>query len=256
MNRSEKYSALPLAALSLGIVGAFLRWGLYNLAAEEYGLLAPKHPLSYLLLAVTVCALVFLAIVSKKKPIQTAAAPTTLVAVGYLIAAAGILVNSMVTPAAASGWLGLVLTGLGYLAPIALIVGTLSCLRGRAPGMACHLTGCLYYIFYIINHYRSWSSNPQLQDCVFALLGSMAMVLFLFYCAAQNVGLGRPALRRCAGLAAIFFCTVQLSSLTELALYFGSMLWALIVLCSPEAPVQEAAPGVSQDKEEAPHDPA
>lgn len=240
---------LALLALALGSLGLSAYEGLYGAAAGNYGLLAPGHPLSTVLCVFTAAVMVLIAVIAWKQTGQDTppALPSVPLALGYFLAAAGILVTVLFSAPLTAGYPGLLWRILGIAAPVCLAIGGGCCLLGKQPHFSFHLTACLFFLFHIIDHYRSWSGNSQILDYAFPLLAAMALALFCFYCAARDVELGRRRMRLGTGLAALFFCVIALSSRDCPLLYLGFIAWIVAMLSCPES---------APDQQEPPHDPS
>lgn len=240
---------LALLALALGGLGLSAYDWLYRAAAGNYGLLASGHPLSVILCVFTAAVLVLIAVIAWKHTGQdtSPALPSPVLALGYFLAAGGILSTVLFSAPLTAGYPGLLWRIFGIAAPVCLAIGGVCCLLGKQPHFSFHLVACLFFLFHIIDHYRSWSGNSQILDYAFSLLAAMALALFCFYCAARDVELGRRRMRLGAGLAALFFCVVALSSRDCPLLYLGSIAWIVAMLSCPES---------APDQQEPPHDPS
>lgn len=240
---------LALLALALGGLGLALYEGLYHAAAGNYGLLASGHPLSTILWVYAAAVMVLIAVIAWKQTGQDdpPALPSAALALGYFLAAAGILATVLFSAPLTAGYPGLLWRILGIAAPVCLAIGGGCCLLGKKPHYGFHLAACLFFLFHIIDHYRSWSGNSQIPDYAFSLLAAMALALFCFYCAARDVELGRRRMRLGAGLASLFFCVIALSSRDCPLLYLGSIAWIVAMLSCPES---------APEQQEPPHDPS
>lgn len=249
MKRQKTSLRLALLALALGGLGLNLYEGLYHAAAGNYGLLVSGHPLTLILWIFTAAVMVLIIAAAWKQagPDSTPELPSVPLALGYFLAAAGILTTVLFFQPLTAGYPGLLWRVFGIAAPVCLAMGGICCLLGRKPSFIIHLAACFFFLFHIIDHYRSWSGNSQIQDYAFSLLAAMTIALFCFYCAARDVELGRRRMRLGSGLAALFFCVVALSSRDCLLLYLGSIAWIVTMLSCPES----ATP-----KQEPPHDPS
>jgi hypothetical protein len=89
----------------------------------------------------------------------------------------------------------------------------------------------VFLLVHMVGCYQLWSSNPQMQDYLFALLATLALLLFAHHTAAFEVGLGNRKLVLGAGLAAIYLCLAEIGWTDYPAFYFGCVFWAVTGLC-------------------------
>lgn len=247
MNRLLKPKNLPLLAVAAGIFGWFLSRQLYRWGMDEKGLLVANHPLSWLLWIVVGGALTVIALRVRKLDgsdlYEDNFAPSLWAGIGNILAGAGFLLTAVLNDPVMVGNLGIAWALLGLLSGPCLLLAGICRIRGKKPFFALHMVPSLFLMLHIINHYQTWSGNPQVQDYVFSLLGAMALVLFAYYTAAFGVDSGNRRMHLGMGLAAICLCMVALSQTEYLFLYAGGMLWAESDLCSlnpkPRAPQTE-----------------
>lgn len=219
---------LPLVCLALGGLGLVLKKGLYALGLDERGLLMPWHPMGIGLMLVTVAALAVIVTQSKQEPANRKAALAG--GTGCFFNAAGILLTVTLIPPltteyTAAGW-----RILGFAAGISQMMTGYARLSGRKPLFFPHLLVSLFYVFHILDHYRAWSSDPQILDFLFTLLSTVMLALFAFYCATEDVGLGRNRMQLGIGLAALYFGVVDLADTNFFLLFFSSIVWVYTTL--------------------------
>lgn len=233
MNRESGSGKLPVGMLVLGIAAFVLRNMLYGVAVDFTGLLPRSHPLELALTVLSGLALAaaVLAAWKQKKSgceeVHTADIPA---AVGNLAAGAGILVTVLTAGPVPGGYLENVWHGLGVAAPVCLLLAALARAQGKKPLFLLYAAVCLFFLMHIVTRYQLWSSNPQLQDYVFALLGAMGLMFFGFYTAAREAGCGNPPVRLGMGLASVYLCLVELAQSACPALYLGGLVWVLTEL--------------------------
>ena len=81
---------------------------------------------------------------------------------------------------------------------------------------------------HLIDNYRGWSSQPQLQKYLFDLLASLSLTFFSYCDAARMVSLGKPRTRIFSGLCAVYFCLAAIPGSPKFTvLYALCALWAL-----------------------------
>ena len=86
-------------------------------------------------------------------------------------------------------------------------------------------------VFHIVNHYQTWSGNPQLQDDLYTVLGTMAVLFFSFYTTSFDVDLGKRRLHLFMGLAAVYLLMVSIPTTEYLFFTVGCACWAGSDLC-------------------------
>lgn len=236
MKKPLKPNRLPVVTAVLGGIALVLRWLLYAVAVDEKNLLAVNHPLEIGLWVLSGAALVLIAAsVWKLEGTERyganffASFPAFL---GHTAAAVGILVTTLLNEPGMSGPLGTVWKVLGYGAPVCLVLAGLARWKGKQPFFLLHTVVCLYFAVHVVNHYQLWCSNPQIQDYIFALLGTVALCLFGFYCAAFAVNMGKRRMQLGMGLAAVYLCAAEMAATVYPYLYLGGMIWAYTGLCS------------------------
>lgn len=247
MNRKGR-KPVPAAVAVLGIAAMVLRLMLYGFAFDEKGLLIAGHPLMIALVVLTGAVLLFALVFGKKldgspkyEDNFTASTPAM---VGHFAAAAGIAATVLTREPLMPGYLGQGWKILGYLAPVCLVLAGVCRGRGKRPFFGLHLVPCLFFVFHLVNHYRSWSGEPQILEYGFAFFGAMALTLFSFYTCGFDAEAGNRPMQLFSGLAAGFLLLAELANTAYFLLYLGGLLWAFSDLCSlnpkpkPE-PVQE-----------------
>lgn len=236
MKKLLKPNHLPAAAAGLGGLALVLRRLVYAFAVDEKNLLTGNHPLEIALWVLTAAALGYLVVnvwkLDGSDDYSDNFRPSFAAGVGHVLAAAGILVTVLTNAPRMSGYLGTFWQYLGYLAPVFLVVAGAARVQGRQPNFLLHLIPCLFLVVHIVNHYQLWCGNPQLQDYLFALLGTMALMFFSFYNAAFDVGSGKRRMQMGMGLAAAYLCMAELAVTQYPYLYLGGIAWALTGLCS------------------------
>jgi len=248
MKHHLKPKRLPLLTLALGGLGLVLRRVLYATALDARYLLPGDHPLEIALWVLTLAALCLIAAtvwgLDGSARYADNFQPSRAAAAGHFLAAGGILLTVLGNDPMGFGYLGLAWKVLGYLAPPCLVAAGIDRLRGRVPCFALHMTACMFLVFQIVDHYRAWSGNPQLQDYIFELMGTMILMFFSYYCAAFDVESGKRRMHLGTGLTAVYLCTVNLATTAYPFLYLGGIAWVLCDLCSltPKPKPKEGEP--------------
>lgn len=228
INRRE----LPLVCLAMGGLGLVLKKGLYAFGSDALGLLIPWHPMEIGLMLVTAAALALIVTQARREEFAGKAALAG--GAGCFFSAAGILLTvtlsqPLTTDYTAFGW-----RALGFAAGVSQMMVGYARLTGRKPLFFLHLIVSLFYVFHILDHYRAWSSDPQIPDFLFTLLSTVTLALFAFYCAVEDVGLGRSRMRLGMGLAALYFCVVELADTDFFLLFLSGAVWVYTALLLPK----------------------
>ena len=223
---------LPLAALVMGLACQIGRWTLYRTAVDATGLLTAGTPLEWGSYALSVLAIgLFAAAVGKLRETEVSSSPI-LAGLGQLIGGLGLGWTALRYPGEMPGLFGIAWKILGIAAAICLLWSALQTFQKKTPQFLALLAPCLFWLTHLIDNYRGWSGQPQLQSYLFALLSTMAMALFTYYTAADSVGLGKPRQRVFSALSAGFLCLAAMlpgPEKTQL-LFFTSALWAISCL--------------------------
>ena len=236
MKKRLNLTKLPGLTAAAGVLGLVLQRTLYAVALDETNLLPRNHPLQTLLAVYSLAVLGGIVLAAWKldgsnkyrdnfRPSFPAAAGNVLMAVG---AALTVLLNEPRMP----GTLGAVWKVLGWASAPCLLAAGYARVGGKRPFFVLHLIPCLFLVFHIVTHYQTWCGNPQLQDYIFTLFGTMTLMFFAYYHAAFEVSSGRRQMHRGMGLAGIYLCIVNLAFTEYLFLYLGGIAWMLTDLCS------------------------
>lgn len=235
MKQFLKAKYLPALVAVLGAVGLVLRLELYASAVDGKDLLVPGHPLELLVLGLS--ALVMALIVITVWPLYGSLRysdnfPASKIAAAGSAAAALGIVLTVLTAKGEPGRLFQVWKILGLVAGICLALAAYCRLVGKRPVFFLHGGVTVFLLSHLICNYQSWSINPQLQDYIFSLFASVAVMVFSYYHTAFDVGSGKRRTMLAAGLAAGYFSLVALSGSDAPLLYGGCAIWALTDLCS------------------------
>lgn len=235
MNNRKKGLLLPPVMILLGCIAMVLRRQLYLTAVDHRGLLQRGTILESLLLLLTAAVFGFLFLALKNnrgstlyEENYTASIPAGL---GHAAGATGIFLLVRYGFFPMSGLVSQLWQILGLAAPVCLILAGILRSMGRKPFFALHVIPCLFLLIHVVGCYRLWSSNPQMQDYLYALLSSLAMVLFSHHTAAFEAGIGNRKWVLGSGLAAVFLCLAELGWTDYPAFYFGCMFWAATGIC-------------------------
>lgn len=234
---SWKKRTLPAAAVILAIAGYMLRSGLYTVAVDHKNLLVRGHPLEIVLWICTAAAAGAAVLDSLGTPRQTVYEQcfrrSLISALGHILAASGILLTVLRQD-----------VSMGPTAPLWKILGmgsaALLCLAGfqRAMGkcvfFGSYALTSVFFALHLVGNYQRWCADPQLQNYVFAFLGTLLMMVFCYQQAALCVGLGKSRQQRLMGLLAMYCCFAAMANMPDPQLYLCSGIFAVSSLCRPE----------------------
>lgn len=236
MSKSRKITNLPVVAFLAGCVCAIARGVLYTFCIDEKGLLPSAHPLEtgMYLLAIAATGLFFVRAwkLDGSDRYEDNFLPSKKAAVGHFLFAVGIGLTMLSWKPMMQGYLGQAWRLLGLLSVPCLTAAGLARWKGKQPFFALHMIPCLFLVAHIINHYQTWSGDPQIHDYIFILFGTVALLLFAYYTAAFDVDHGSRRMHLATGLTALCLCTVVLFQREYLPLYAGGLLWVYSDLCS------------------------
>ena len=220
---------LPLAALVMGLACQIGRWTLYRTAVDATGLLTAGTPLEWGSYALSVLAIGLFAAAAGKLREPEASSSSILAGLGQLIGGLGLGWTAVRYSGEMPGLLGILWKILGIAAAICLLWSALQTFQKKTPHFLALLAPCLFWLVHLIDNYRGWSGQPQLQSYLFALLATMAMALFTYYTAAEAAQMGKPRLRVFAGLSAGYLCLAAMLPGPEKTqiLLMSSALWAV-----------------------------
>lgn len=227
---------LPALSACAGLSGLILRILLTLVGRDEKGLLVPTHPVALLLWLLTAAAVIGTVLQALRTKNTTRCGecfpPCPIAAMGCFVMAAGILLT-LILSRSGELQLGLPRTVSTFLAVPALIWAGLCRRKGLRPNFLAYAAVWLYLTLHTIGRYQSWSSQPQILNFFFPMMGCLLMMLFAYCQTAFLVGLGSCRLLMGAGLLGGFFCLTAISGLKDMALYACGAVWLLTNLCRP-----------------------
>ena len=252
MKLTKNQIALWAAAVGIGSISALMRKRLYW-SVDERGLLIPGQPEVIGLLALTAIAVVFILVLVRplagSDRYEDNFGPSGPGALGHFLLAAGILATAALGAPKMGGYLGLCWQVLGYVAPVCLVAAGIARIRGKQPFFLLHLAVCLYFVFHVVNQFRAWSGTPQMMDYLFALFGSIGLILFAYYQTAFDIDTGKRRPMLYWGYLGIFLCLVELARSEFPLVYMGGVFWLTGCLAS-------MTHGAALEAEGERHDPA
>lgn len=227
MKLLRKY--LPAGALLLGMECQHLRRLLYSEYLDSIGVLETGTALEWGIYALTLFSLLLFAIAARNPREMDDTSSPILAALGQLVGGLGFGWTALRFHGEMPGLLGTLWRILGILSAFCLLWSAYCTITGRKPHFLALLVPCLFWLIHLIDNYRGWSGQPQLQSYLFALLGTMAMTLFTYYTAAEVVGMGKPRLQTFTALCAGYLCLAAMLPGAEKMqlLCMTSALWAV-----------------------------
>lgn len=225
MKKQLNSHSFPILALMLGALGCMTRLCLYLFSTDEKGLLIPWHPVSLVLLALTVAA-ASLVLVSFRLPGESPAKADKAAGIGALALAAGIALS--LTGRDMAMLPEKLCLALGLAAAAALLWAGICNLRGKEPSFLCFAALCLYLLLQLVCSYRSWSGDPQLQNYLWSAAALILLAVTAYYRAAGTVGLGKPLIFRAAALGAVFACLTASAHGEYPLLFAAGGIWAAL----------------------------
>ena len=232
MMKCKELKLLPVMA-ALGAVLLMLRIWLYAVAVDEKGLLISGHPLDLAVWAVAAVCLAVAVLAVLRHPQVSAPTVGTVAALGDVAFAVTIAVTvlSMEQPMTlveklrmAMGWL--CVPGLGYTAYCRF--------RSKPVFFGGFAVVCVFFALYLVSSYQLWSSDPQLQNYVFAMLACVTLTVFAYQNAAFAVDMGNEKIWLAAGLLAVCFGIGAVQCSGNGVLMLGISLWAFTGLTALE----------------------
>lgn len=220
--------------VSLGGVLLALRLRLYIVAVDEKNLLVSGHWVSLLIWAVAALCLglaLVAAFRAKEEGTLTVGGPVAALGDGLF---AGVLCLSMLAMGEPVSILEKARTVLGYLCVPSLLYAAVCRVKGKPVFFGCFCVVCVFFALYLVGIYRVWSSCPQLQDYVFAMLALVGVTSFAYQNAALAVGLGSHRVWLASGLMTIGFGIAAIQGGAPMLLYIGASGWAVTGLLGGE----------------------
>ena len=224
--KNGKY--MPLLAIALGLVCAGLRLALFQNHTDALGLLETGTlPETGIFLLTGVCLVLFALAARRDWEVEN----TKLAALGQLLGGLGIFFAALTNAGQMTGPVASLWKIMGLAAGVCLVIQGVCTLKKRKTSFLLSLLPCVFFLLHLIDNYRGWSSQPQLQRYLFDLLASLSLAFFSYCDAAQAVSLGKPKTRRFSGLCAVYFCLAAIPGTPKFTiLYALCALWVLTAL--------------------------
>lgn len=233
MKHIFKHDNLPWLTLLCGGIGLLLRLWLES-TENAKGFITRWHISEILLVALTVLLLGFLFLVTRSLVEGNKYAfnypPSAVGGIGPWAAALGIGITAVTELAVADTTLKLCCWLAALPAAVALLLVGLYRWRGQQPTMIFHGYTCCWLILLLICQYRTWSSDPQLEDYAFRLLALVFTMISVYHRATFDENIGRRDLHAFFSLASVYCCAVSLVG-DGMLLYLALGIWQLLDLC-------------------------
>lgn len=235
MKKYLNHENLPWLTLGVGGIGLLLRVWLLS-TENEKGFVASPH---FSGIALTVLSLAVLAaLVWATRELRQAGKATfnfpasRAAAIGTWVAGVLWAVCSFGELSVATALPETVCALLGILSAGALAYSGYCRLKGLPCAMLIHAAVCVWLMMKLVCMYRSWSSDPQLEDYCYQLLAVVCAMFSAYHRAAFDADSGRRAPYAFFALAGIYCCCLSMASPDGTALYLGIGIWLFCNLCS------------------------
>lgn len=219
---------LKYLILCTGLLCAGLRSILYLTGTDPKGLLVSGHwaHIAVWVLTAAVAGVLTIACIPPKND-DLPRMPAPLGVLGCFPAAAAFIQVSLQDLRIAESRLETAAAVLGFAAAAAFVWVGICRLRRKQPLFLCNGLICLCFALRMVCQYRTWSSDPQLQDYCFITLSHVALMLTAYYFAEFDAGMGRLRPAWFVGLAAAYFSLAGLWNSQEPLLMLCCALWVL-----------------------------
>ena len=234
MKQFLNHKYLPALTLLCGGIGMLLR--LWLLGTEnDKGFIARGHISEILLLVLT--ALVLVLLLAATRPLLQASKfsfnfpASPVAALGTGMAALGIGIIGVTDLLRAADPL-FAAEGLTAILSAAALVWAGRCRwQGKQPSMLLHGAVCLWLMVRLICVYRSWSSDPQLEDYCFQLLAIVCCMLAAYHRASFDANDGHRNQYAFFSLAGLYFCCLSMAGPDSILPYVSLGIWLATDLC-------------------------
>ena len=234
MKKFLRPQSLPLLTAMLGILSLLCRIWLQLGGIDQKGLYVTGHIadiLSYLLLALAAAG-IWLCIRRIRDDWQPAKLFPSSVpgALGCLAAAVGILATCMQDVPAQVDMVWLLRLVTGCVAVVCLLLAGIARRKGNAVNYLIHSGVTLYFLVQLVCLYRTWSSEPQIQEYFFPLLASVFLMLSVYQRANLDAGAGNRRNYCFFNQMALFCCLASLTT-QNWFFYLCGAVWTATSLC-------------------------
>ncbi len=234
MKRYLQHKNLPWLTLICGGIGLLLQIWLLS-TENSKGFITRWHISEILLVVLTV--LFLLALLAATRSLTQGSKysfnfPASRIgAAGTAIAAVGIAVLSGLELTAAPDNLARICWLAGLPSAIALVLIAYGRLKGRRPSVLLHAWLCVWLVLLLVCQYRSWSSDPQLEDYCYRLLALVFAMISVYHRATFGADFGRRSSYAFFCLGCVYFCCLSIAGPGGKLLYPCLGIWQLTDLC-------------------------
>lgn len=127
---------------------------------------------------------------------------------------------------------GAALGVLPWLAAASMVLMGLCRVWGKGCPVAAGGILCLFYMLMLVNNYRLWSADPQVQDYAYQLLAQVLLMLCAFHRTSCDAGIIQRRKLLITGLGAAVCAMAALSMDFQRIFFLASALWALGCICT------------------------
>lgn len=183
MKRVFRFPIYPWLPLGAGFLGLLLRIWLFATGLDEKNLLSVTHPAHILILVLTVAVVVLLfcfppnpGYVVRKNPPASGAG-----LLGQFLAGVGILIASFAELFTSRDLTMTITSILGILAALSLLSLCWKQTQRNKARTFEMVAITVYLMAHLISQYRQWSAEPQLQNYLFQVLGSVFLMVACYH---------------------------------------------------------------------------
>ena len=233
MNQISKQGLFPWLTLFTGGVGLALRSLLLS-SVDGQGLLPDNHFAGILTFILLALFLGFCFWVVRKEPPVDAKnyrklfPPSNLSAICSTVAAAGIGISAFMVPG--TGVLRILVAISGLLGATALAYAAYFRKEGMRPSCFLHILVAVHLVIRVLTCCQQWGTEPQFQIYFFQLLGSLFLMIAVYYRAELDALTGDYRKYLFFGQAALFCCCLCMAEEAWL-FYLSAALWIATDSC-------------------------
>lgn len=133
-------------------------------------------------------------------------------------------------------------TVLGAAAAVSMLYTGLCRIRGQQPVFLFHVAVCLFFMIVLVTRYQQWSSDPEIHEYGFQILGCVALMVCAYLRACCDNGAIQRRRLLFFGMVSCFICLICLSDPVSPLFFAGAGLWAAGSMCTMEPAVGEPEP--------------
>ena len=235
MKKNTIPNILPVVTLGAGALGLYLQMWLFATGVDKAGLLLKSHPsntLLFVLTAIVMAVIVLYLSTVRDIPAYKYLFPQSIpAAVGCMVAAAGVVASVISELIQNQDTISVIACILGALTALSLVSTGICRQKRKRPNYYLHFAITAYLMIHVVSQYRSWSSEPQLQNYIFQLLASVFLMLCCYYRTLLDNGVNNRRRYVFFNYCALFFCCLSLVS--DQWLFYASMgIWMFSEQCS------------------------